>query len=54
MIRWFDALHLDLIVLTKTKETIRYRELFGHGSKMLSTHITNDLACGSVPVEDGS
>jgi hypothetical protein len=28
---------LDLIILTKTKETIRYCGQFGHGGKILST-----------------
>jgi hypothetical protein len=28
---------LDLIILTKIKETIRYCEPFGHGGKTLST-----------------
>jgi hypothetical protein len=43
-----------LIVLTKTKTTIRYCELFGHSGKTLATQITNDLAHVSVPIEDGS
>jgi hypothetical protein len=47
-------MQLDLIILTKIKETIRYCELFGHGGKTLSTHVPNDLTCVSVPVEDGS
>jgi hypothetical protein len=47
-------MQLDLIVLTKIKEMIRYYELFGHGGKTFSTHVTNDLARVSVPVEDGS
>jgi hypothetical protein len=44
---------LSLIILTKTKTTIRYCELFGHGGKMLSTHVTNDLTQVSAPAEDG-
>jgi hypothetical protein len=47
-------MQLDLIVLTKIKETIRYCELFGHGGKTLSTHVTNDLTQVSIPEEDGS
>jgi hypothetical protein len=46
-------MQLDQIILTKT-EMIRYCELFRHGGKMLSTHITNDLAHFSVPAEDES
>jgi hypothetical protein len=30
---------LDLIILTKIKEMIRYYELFGHDSKTLSTSL---------------
>jgi hypothetical protein len=45
-------MQLDLIVLTKTKEMIRYCESFGHGGKMLSTHVTNDLARVSVTTKD--
>jgi hypothetical protein len=46
-------MQLDLIILTKTKENIHYCELFEHGGKMLSTHVTNNLARVSLPVEDG-
>jgi hypothetical protein len=44
-------MQLDLIILTKI---IRYCELFRQNGKMLSTHITNDLVCVIVLVEDGS
>jgi hypothetical protein len=46
--------NLRLIVLTKTKTTIRYCELFRHGGKTLSTHVSNDLTQVSVSVEDES
>jgi hypothetical protein len=42
----------DLIVLTKTKETIRYCESFGYGGKTLSTHISIVLTQVSLPAED--
>jgi hypothetical protein len=47
-------MQLGLIVLTKTKTTIRYCKLFRHSGKMLSTHVTNDLMQVSVPIEDRS
>jgi hypothetical protein len=43
----------DLIILIKTKEAIRYCELFGYGGKMLSTHVSIILMRVSVPTEDG-
>jgi hypothetical protein len=42
----------DLIVLSKTKETICYCELFGHGGKTLSIDVTNDLTQVNIPTED--
>jgi hypothetical protein len=30
----------DLIILIKTKEAIRYCELFGYGGKTLATHVS--------------
>jgi hypothetical protein len=47
-------MQLNLIALTEAKETIRYCKMLGYSGKMLSTHITNDLARVSVPAEDGS
>jgi hypothetical protein len=47
-------MQLSLVVLTKTKTTIRYCELFGHSGKTLSIRVTNDLMQVSVPAEDGS
>jgi hypothetical protein len=44
----------DLIVLTKTKETIRYCESFEYGGKTLSTNVSSILTQVSVPAEDGS
>jgi hypothetical protein len=42
----------NLIILIKTKETIRYYELLGHGDKTLSIDVTNNLTHVSVPVKD--
>jgi hypothetical protein len=36
-------MQLDLTILTKTKETIRYYESFGYGGKTLSIHVSNVL-----------
>jgi hypothetical protein len=47
-------MQLGLIVLTKTKTTIRYCKLFEHGGKTLLTHVTNNLTQISVPEKDGS
>jgi hypothetical protein len=47
-------MQLGLLVLTKTKTTIRYCELFRHGGKTISTHVTNDLTQVSILAEDGS
>jgi hypothetical protein len=44
---------LGLIVLTKTKTTLRYCAFFGHGGKTLSAHVTTDLTQVSVPTGDG-
>jgi hypothetical protein len=44
---------LGLIILAKTKTTIYYYELFRHGGKTLSTHVSNDLMQVSVPAKDG-
>jgi hypothetical protein len=47
-------MQLDLIIITKTKKTIRYCESFGYGGKTLSIHISIVLMQVSVPKEDGS
>jgi hypothetical protein len=45
---------LDLIVLTKTKETICYCESHTYGGKVALNTASNDLMQVSVPAEDGS
>jgi hypothetical protein len=42
----------NLTILTKTKEIIRYCELFGYGAKMLSTYVSIILTHVSVLAED--
>jgi hypothetical protein len=42
-------MQLDLIVLTKRKEMIRYCESFRYGGTMLSNIVANDLTHISVP-----
>jgi hypothetical protein len=42
----------DLIILTKTKETIHYCKSFGYGGKMLSTHVSIALMRVTVPAKD--
>jgi hypothetical protein len=44
----------DLIILTKTKQTILYCELFGYGGKTLLTNVSSILMQVSVPAKDGS
>jgi hypothetical protein len=44
-------MQLDLIVLTKRKEMIRYCESFGYDDTLLSNIIANDLAHISVLAE---
>jgi hypothetical protein len=46
-------MQLDLIILTKRKETIRYCEMFGYGGTTLSNIVANNLSHVSVPTEDG-
>jgi hypothetical protein len=46
-------MQLNLIVLTKRKETIHYCESFECGGTTLSNIIANNLTHGSVPTEDG-
>jgi hypothetical protein len=46
-------MQLILIVLTKSKETIRYCESFEYSGITLSHFVTNDLTHVSVPAEDG-
>jgi hypothetical protein len=45
---------LTLIVLAKTKETIRYCESHAIGDKVALNTISIDLMQVSVPAEDGS
>jgi hypothetical protein len=45
-------MQFSLIVLTKTKETIRYCESFGYGGTTLSNIVSNDLTHVSVPADD--
>jgi hypothetical protein len=45
-------MQLNLIILTKTKETIRYSESFGYDGKSALNTISNDLMHVSVPEED--
>jgi hypothetical protein len=42
---------LDIIILTKTNETIYYCESFGYGGKDALNTVTNDLTQVSVPTE---
>jgi hypothetical protein len=42
---------LDVIVLTKTKETICYYETFGYDGQNTLNTVTNDLMHVSVPTE---
>jgi hypothetical protein len=44
----------DPIILTKTKQTTLYCELFGYGGKTLLTNVSSILMQVSVPTKDGS
>jgi hypothetical protein len=53
---WSDNLmqyKLDLIILTKTKEIIRYCESHAYSGKVALNNVTNNLTYVSVPTEDG-
>jgi hypothetical protein len=45
-------MHLDLIILTKTKETIHNYESFGYGGQNALNTVTINLMYVSVPTEE--
>jgi hypothetical protein len=45
---------LNLIIITKIKEMVRYYESFGYGGKVALNTDANDLTYISVPTEDRS
>jgi hypothetical protein len=47
-------MQLDLIILTKIKETIRKCESFGYNSQIALNTVSIDLMHVSVPIENGS